>query len=156
MNAILEVRWNASAAEPSASFFFHIPFPPRSSLPSCVGWRMTWINMHHISCPLIYSARFAEATLSRVTLSRAFLCVPLSYSHLRLLNTCHCQSKCNKTQMICSFGLIKSPCLFALQSLCRIIAAPPRWKAAGCLGDKMRIWRYEGFVALPLSLPSHS
>lgn len=144
MNAILEFIWNAMC-------WTYCNFSS-SPVAGCKLCELICI----IFFPLYLLREVCRATLSRVTLSRAFLQASLSYSHPCLLDTCHCQSNRNNTQMICSFGLIKSLCLFALQSLCHIIAPPPRWKAASCLGDKKRLLLYEGFVSLPLSLPSHS
>lgn len=114
------------------------------------------INMRHPPLPFIYSERGGPATLSRVTLSRAFLQAASSSSPPRRRDTCQCQSNRNNTQMICSFGLIKSFCLSALLPLRHVIAARRPSKAASCLGDERSRLLYEGFVSLPLSLPSHS
>lgn len=144
INAILQLIWNATC-------WTYCNFSS-SPVAGCKPCELICI----IFFPLYLLREVCRATLSGVTLSRAFPQAALSYSHPWLLDTRHCQSNRNNTQMICSFGLIKSLCLFALQSLCHIIALPPRWKAASCLGDKKRLLLYEGFVSLPLSLPSHS
>lgn len=80
------------------------------------------INMRG-AFPLYLLAEVFQATLSGVTLSRALPRASSSCSHPSLPNTCHCQSQGDNTQMILSFGLIKSPGLFELQSLQQIIAA---------------------------------
>lgn len=80
------------------------------------------INMRG-ALPLYLLAEVFQATLSGVTLSRALLRASSSCSHPSLPNTCHCQSRGDNTQMILSFGLIKSLGLFELQSLQQIIAA---------------------------------
>lgn len=64
-----------------------------------------------------------RATLSGGTLLRALLEASSSRSHQSRSNTCHCQSLGGNTLKIPSFGLIKSPGLFELQSLQQIIAA---------------------------------
>lgn len=64
-----------------------------------------------------------RATLSGGTLLRALLEASSSRSHQSRPNTCHCQSLGGNTLKIPSFGLIKSPGLFELQSLQQIIAA---------------------------------
>ena len=83
-------------------------------------------------------------TLSAVTLSRALPGASSSCSHPSLANTCHCQSQGDNTQMILSFGLIKSAGLFELQSLQQIIAALRCWPGHS-LRDKTRLLLYEGF-----------
>lgn len=80
------------------------------------------INMRGAFPPRMLAEVF-QATLSGVTLSRALPRASSSCSHPSLPNTCHCQSQGDNTQMILSFGLIKSPGLFQLQSLQQIIAA---------------------------------
>lgn len=80
------------------------------------------INMRR-AFRLCMLAKVFQASLSGVTLSRALPRASSSCSHPRLPNTCHCQSQGDNTQMILSFGLIKSPSLFELQSLQQIIAA---------------------------------
>lgn len=68
-------------------------------------------------------AEVFQETLSGVTLSRALPRASSSCSYPSFPNTCHCQSQGDNTPMILSFGLIKSPGLFELQSLQQIIAA---------------------------------
>ena len=68
-------------------------------------------------------AQTLKADFIRVTLSRALPGAASSCSHPSQPDTCHCQSQGDNTQMILSFGLIKSPGLFELQSLQQIIAA---------------------------------
>ena len=89
-------------------------------------------------------AEVFQATLSGVTLSGALQRASSSCSLLSRPNTCHCQSQGDNTQMILSFGLIKSPGLFELQSLQQIIAALRFWPGHS-LGDKERLLLYEGF-----------
>lgn len=82
-----------------------------------IGINMRGAFSHHLLVEVF------QATLSGVTLSRALLRASSSCSHPILPNTCHCQSHGDNTQMILSFGLIKSLGLFELQSLQQIIAA---------------------------------
>lgn len=98
-----------------------LPHLPPSSLPHRRDLTIG-INMRG-AFPLHLLAEVFQATLSGVTLSRALPRVSSSCSHPSLPNTCHCQSQGDNTQMILSFGLIKSPGLFELQSLQQIIAA---------------------------------
>lgn len=67
-----------------------------------------------------------QPTLSGVTLARSFLGASSSCSHLSLSDTCHCQSRGDKTHTTPSFGLIKSPGSFELINNCciEILAGP--------------------------------
>lgn len=92
--------------------------------PPLPHWRDLTIGINMRGAfPLHLLAEVFQATLSGVTLSRALPRASSSCSHPSLPNTCHCQSQGDNTQMILSFGLIKSPGLFELQSLQQIIAA---------------------------------
>lgn len=108
-------------------------------------WRdlTIWINMRG-AFPFHLLAEVFRATLSGVTLSRALPRASSSCSHSSLANTCHCQSHADNTQMILSFGLIKSLGLFELQSLQQIIAAL-RFLPGRRLRDKEGLLLYEGF-----------
>lgn len=115
--------------------------PPPSRLPHRRDLTIG-INMRG-AFPLHLLAEVFQATLSGVTLSRALPRASSSCSHPSLPNTCHCQSQGDNTQMILSFGLIKSPGLFELQSLQQIIAAL-RFSPGRSLRDKEILLLYEG------------
>lgn len=113
--------------------------------PGSPHWRDLTIGINMRGAfPLHLLAVVFQATLSGVTLSRALPRASSSCSHPSLPNTCHCQSQGDNTQMILSFGLIKSPGLFELQSLLQIIAALRFWPGHR-LRDKERLLLYERF-----------
>lgn len=101
--------------------------PPRLGLRCCpfphcrdltIGINMRGALVLHLLAGVL------QATLSRgATLSGALPRASSSCSHPSLPNTCHCQSRGDNTQMILSFGLIKSLGLFQVQSLQQMIAA---------------------------------
>lgn len=111
------------------------------------------INMRRPSPAFIYSEPVA-GNFIKSNIIKSFPAASSSHSPRRRRDTCQCQSNRNNTQMICSFGLMKSSCLFALPPLHHVIAAAAG-KAAVAWGIRGDHGYMKGWL-LCLSLPSHS